>query len=75
MFNEINDDVSIGAVRGRLVIHIFTQLITDLAPNFIFNSTTRRFVRRPQSDVLPNPEVEREPPPKGWSGFQIIMKI
>jgi hypothetical protein len=69
MFNEVNDDVSIGAVRGRTVIHVFTQLTTDLAPNFVYNSATRRFVRRPDSAVLPSSEPEREAPPRGVAPY------
>jgi cytoplasmic FMR1 interacting protein len=79
ILREMNDDVSVGAIRGRLVMHIFTQLTTDLFPNFNYNGATRRFVRRPETPVLGMTEPERESAPKGvapyyWYGKQLTKQ-
>ena len=43
----VNEEVAPTSYRGRIVIHILTELIQDLFPNFAFNAVTRRFIRAP----------------------------
>ena len=62
MFSEMNDSVSVGNVRGRIVVHVVSELVSDLLVNFNYNSTTRRFVRHPSSETVPFAEVSRDPP-------------
>ncbi len=74
---SVNDDVSIGSIRGRILKHVLTEVTADIIPHFNFNSTTRRFVRRPPSEVLAHvPECERDAAPKGvaehrWYGSNL----
>jgi cytoplasmic FMR1 interacting protein len=42
MFKELNDDNALGQFRGRIVFHVFSELLSDLLPNFNYNSATRR---------------------------------
>jgi len=51
MLAEQNDDTAIGQFRGRIVMHVFSELVSDFLPNFVFNTTTRRFVRGPATYV------------------------
>ncbi len=53
MFTEINEDTSVGQFRGRIVVHVFSELMSDLIPNFVFNTTTNRFIRGPVTYVDP----------------------
>ena len=45
MFKEMNDDTVIGQFRNRVLYHVLAELLGDLLPNFVYNSTTDRFVR------------------------------
>ena len=49
MFKEMNDDTVIGQFRNRVLYHVLAELLGDLVPNFIYNSTTDRFVRAPKT--------------------------
>lgn len=60
MWTEINDDVNLGQKRGRVVSHIFTEVVTDILPSFVFNTATGRFVRAPIA-VVPQPDRGRMP--------------
>jgi len=71
MLKEINDDVSLGQFRGRIIWHVFSELISDILPNFIYNSNTQRFVRGPHSFA---DDAVRERPPSNvqpwfWYGM------
>eukprot|EP00456_Euglypha_rotunda_P010037 TRINITY_DN1240_c0_g1_i2.p1 TRINITY_DN1240_c0_g1~~TRINITY_DN1240_c0_g1_i2.p1 ORF type:complete len:683 (-),score=97.03 TRINITY_DN1240_c0_g1_i2:19-1845(-) len=71
MLKEINQDVSIGQFRGRIIWHVFSELISDILPNFIYNSNTQRFVRGPQAFAE---DAVRERPPSNvqpwfWYGM------
>ncbi|ETO15078.1 component of SCAR regulatory complex [Reticulomyxa filosa] len=44
MFNEINEDTTIGSYRGRLFLATYNQLFSGLLRTSVFNNTTRRFV-------------------------------
>jgi cytoplasmic FMR1 interacting protein len=45
MFRAVNDDASLGAFRGRILVHIYSELVGDLLPSFSYNTTSNRFVR------------------------------
>eukprot|EP00457_Paulinella_chromatophora_P000349 gb/GEZN01000349.1/.p1 GENE.gb/GEZN01000349.1/~~gb/GEZN01000349.1/.p1 ORF type:complete len:1473 (-),score=270.12 gb/GEZN01000349.1/:312-4730(-) len=60
MLKEMNEDVSIGVFRGRILWHAFSEIVSDLVPNFVFNSTTTRYVR---SKVCFSDDVNRDRPP------------
>eukprot|EP00808_Paulinella_micropora_P032344 g67638.t1 len=69
MIKEINEDVTIGVFRGRILWHSFSEIVTDLVPNFVFNSSSNRFVR---GKVSYSDEVIRERPPnnvQSWFWF------
>ena len=44
MFREANQAVS--SPHGRITLHVFWELIYDFIPNFCYNSTTDRSVRK-----------------------------
>ncbi len=79
MLAEVNDDVSAGSIRGRILKHVLSEVLQDIIPHFNWNSNTRRFVRKPATLDLSNvPECERDAPPKGvnehrWYGVGIIL--
>lgn len=62
IWREINMNTNVGRFRGRVMWHVFTELITDIIPSYIFNSTSSRFVPSP---VLLTDPPERERPPRG----------
>ena len=45
MWKEMNDDTVVGQFRNRVLYHVLAELLGDLLPNFVYNSTTDRFVR------------------------------
>ena len=45
IFKEMNDDTVVGQFRNRVLYHVLAELLGDLLPNFVYNSTTDRFVR------------------------------
>ena len=45
MFSEMNDDTVVGQFRNRVLYHVLAELLGDVLPNFVYNSTTDRFVR------------------------------
>lgn len=61
MLSEVNDSVSIGSVRGRIVTHIVYEIVSDLLWNFNYNTATRRFVRFTPCSVVPPADVPRDP--------------
>jgi hypothetical protein len=62
IYREINHCTATGRFRGRITWHIFTELMADIIPAYIFNDTTNRFVVG--ADVLVE-QPERERPPRG----------
>lgn len=62
----MNEDTSLEPFRGRVVVHVFSELVTDLLPSFCFNTTTRRYVRGPVQFVPPPP---RDSMPKFHSHY------
>ena len=64
MLRETNDDVSLVSFHGRIVIHTLTELISDLFPNFVYNSYTRRFIRQ-VDDAAPQHPTEKMERPRG----------
>lgn len=48
MMKELDMDTSIGRFRGKIIMHAFSEIVTDIMPNFVYNSTTERFVEAPQ---------------------------
>jgi cytoplasmic FMR1 interacting protein len=52
MLSEIDEEASLVAFNGRIVAHTVQELVTDLIPNFCFNSYTERFVRNPVSVAI-----------------------
>jgi cytoplasmic FMR1 interacting protein len=61
MFAEANENFAVGVFRSRLVMHMFSELASDLLPNFVYCSATGRFVRGPASF---KEQVERAPAPR-----------
>eukprot|EP00475_Leptophrys_vorax_P029552 TRINITY_DN4350_c0_g1_i1.p1 TRINITY_DN4350_c0_g1~~TRINITY_DN4350_c0_g1_i1.p1 ORF type:complete len:1230 (+),score=372.45 TRINITY_DN4350_c0_g1_i1:848-4537(+) len=49
IFTAANDDTSFGVFRGRVLVHVFSEIIGDLLPNFVLSTTTQRFVRAKQA--------------------------
>lgn len=49
MLTEIDEEASLVAFNGRIVAHTIQEFVTDLIPNFCFNSYTERSVRNPLS--------------------------
>ena len=64
MLREANECVGIMRVRSRILNHIVNEIIFDVIPNYVYNSTTQRFVRSTQPINSPNtPPYKREPTP------------
>ncbi|KAI1717201.1 cytoplasmic fragile-X interacting family domain-containing protein [Ditylenchus destructor] len=57
-FVEANHQVS--SPYGRITLHIYSELNSDLIPNYCFNTTTRRFVRAKINYRKP-PDREKAP--------------
>eukprot|EP00462_Mataza_sp_D1_P024883 CAMPEP_0175130372 /NCGR_PEP_ID=MMETSP0087-20121206/5972_1 /TAXON_ID=136419 /ORGANISM="Unknown Unknown, Strain D1" /LENGTH=1456 /DNA_ID=CAMNT_0016412587 /DNA_START=59 /DNA_END=4425 /DNA_ORIENTATION=+ len=66
LFKEVNDDTTAGRFRGRILWKIFLELLTDVFPNFVFNSTSNRFIK---ATVVFTDEVERDKAPRALSTF------
>jgi cytoplasmic FMR1 interacting protein len=66
MLKEANQAVS--SPHGRITLHCFWELNQEFLPNFVYNSTTNRFVRATMSfsDIK---EMQREPPPKAHNYY------
>lgn len=47
MLKENNDDISVASFQGRIAVCALSELISDLLPNWVYNSGTRRFVPQP----------------------------
>jgi hypothetical protein len=60
MWAEVNDDVNLGQKRGRVVSHIFSELISDIRPSFVFCQTTQRWVRS-LPELVTQPDRARYP--------------
>lgn len=63
LLNEANDSSSITSFQGRIVLHSLFEIVSDLTPNYIFNSSTDRFTRAP-SLGRDEEDVPREVMPK-----------
>ncbi|KAJ5078385.1 cytoplasmic fmr1-interacting protein-related [Anaeramoeba ignava] len=66
MLSEINESTSLVSLQNRITLHFLFELVEDIIPNFVFNSTTQRFLRAPRSFVH---ETLRDPPPKVPNAF------
>lgn len=44
---EVDEAVGPAAFAGRALMHVLGSLVTDVIPNFSYNTSTRRFVRSP----------------------------
>jgi cytoplasmic FMR1 interacting protein len=44
---EENANTYIGRFQGRIFSHVFSEMVEDILKNYIWNSTTRRFVESP----------------------------
>jgi len=62
MFKEMNSDVSVSSFRGRIVLHIFSELVADVMSDFTYNSGTERFIRSRHHWV---DRPDRGRPPRG----------
>lgn len=60
MWAEVNDDANLGQKRGRVVAHIFSELISDILPSFVFNEATQRWVRS-LPELVSQPDRARYP--------------
>jgi cytoplasmic FMR1 interacting protein len=60
MWAEVNDDVNLGQKRGRVVSHIFSELISDILPSFVFCQSTQRWVRS-LPELVTQPDRPRYP--------------
>ncbi len=47
LFAQVNDQVSLAGVGGRIQLHTLNELMHDVIPNYCYNSTTRRFLKSP----------------------------
>ena len=61
MLTELDESNRAHDAGGKILSHCIKEIITDIIPNFCFNSSTNRFVRSP---VFYAPPVERPPLPK-----------
>ncbi|EGG14585.1 component of SCAR regulatory complex [Cavenderia fasciculata] len=61
MMNEVNESTSLISYHGRIAFHTIFELMTDLAPNYTFNSITQRFIKAP---YLFTEDIQRENMPK-----------
>jgi cytoplasmic FMR1 interacting protein len=59
MLREVNDDISVVSFHGRTAVHALSELISDMLPNYVYNSGTRRFVRSKDSSSHPVPSQKR----------------
>eukprot|EP01120_Amphizonella_sp_Union-15-10_P009751 TRINITY_DN3768_c0_g1_i1.p1 TRINITY_DN3768_c0_g1~~TRINITY_DN3768_c0_g1_i1.p1 ORF type:complete len:705 (+),score=150.10 TRINITY_DN3768_c0_g1_i1:121-2235(+) len=67
IMSEVNESTSLVSFHGRIVLHAIFEIIYDITPNFVYNSTTERFLRGPVTFGEP---VPRESMPK--SSFQML---
>jgi cytoplasmic FMR1 interacting protein len=45
IWNEVNESTTLGQFRGKLYTHIKDELTADISAQFVYTSTTNRFVR------------------------------
>eukprot|EP01083_Nonionella_stella_P112600 331444_1 len=63
MFEEVNESVALGALRGRVILQILRELSLDLFRDTVFHSATLRFTRPKDSFVdLPERPKQRSMP-------------
>eukprot|EP01113_Clastostelium_recurvatum_P001498 TRINITY_DN1060_c0_g1_i3.p1 TRINITY_DN1060_c0_g1~~TRINITY_DN1060_c0_g1_i3.p1 ORF type:complete len:1328 (-),score=521.15 TRINITY_DN1060_c0_g1_i3:101-4084(-) len=63
---EVNESTSLVSFHSRIVLHIIFELMYDFAPNFNYNSITKRFIRAPVTFTEP---VPRDAMPKSNPTF------
>lgn len=51
IYNEINESTSPTTLRGRIAAHALTELVEDVFPGWVYNSSTRRFLRSPTHEA------------------------
>ena len=49
LYREANQSLSATSIHSRIIIHVISELVYDLLPNFNYCGTTHRFVRGPLS--------------------------
>eukprot|EP00051_Salpingoeca_urceolata_P004991 m.69469 g.69469 ORF g.69469 m.69469 type:complete len:1254 (+) comp13989_c0_seq2:242-4003(+) len=60
MVKEVNDSVT--SMFGRITLHVFAEISTDVIPNFIFSTAAQRFARPEKApEFQKQPDREREP--------------
>ena len=65
MLKEVNEDSVVGQFRNRILFHVLSELLSDLIPNFVYNSITGRFVRALHSftpAAADRPRAPSQPP-------------
>jgi len=50
---EVNEDSHLGSFKSRIAAHVYSEIVFDIAPNYIYKTATSRFVRAPVSLVDP----------------------
>eukprot|EP00004_Rigifila_ramosa_P010810 TRINITY_DN2288_c0_g1_i2.p1 TRINITY_DN2288_c0_g1~~TRINITY_DN2288_c0_g1_i2.p1 ORF type:complete len:1415 (+),score=362.60 TRINITY_DN2288_c0_g1_i2:563-4246(+) len=58
---DANESLSLVVFHGRIALHVIYELVSDVMPNFCYNSVTQRFIRTPVSFAE---DVKRENAPK-----------
>lgn len=67
MLQEVNDSVT--SIYGRITVHVFAELCTDVLPNFAFNSVSCRFIRPSRAPTFGEGEPNREAAPRSAAQF------
>ena len=64
MLKELNEDTTVGQFRNRILFHVLSELLSDLVPNYVYNTTTDRFVRAQQTfaGAVDRPRPPSNPP-------------
>lgn len=73
LLQEVNEAVTLP--YGRIALHVFAELTTDVMPNWAFNTTTRRFTLPELAPTFGDGEPKREsarPPPQYLSGSKAL---
>jgi len=72
IFSEVNESVSLVSFHGRIILHVIFQLTLDLAPNFVYNSITQRFVRAPHCFTEPVLRISKPQPDPNNFGNKLM---
>lgn len=66
LFSMVNDDAFFGNFKGRIVTHVYSEIVADISSNFVYNTVSQRFVRR--SHTFSDPPI-RSPFPRGVPSY------